>query len=64
MTSNLRPKECLQELQSHYSFVSVLYNTKLRDVWIVVCRDSDESIKVTGDSYNEVLRNAVKRKRK
>lgn len=57
-----RPKEALQELRAHYSFVDLLYNEKLKDQWQIVCKNDDENIKITGDTHHGVLIDAVKKK--
>lgn len=63
MNSDPRPKECIQELESHYSFIDILYNQKLNKSWVVVCENEDETIRVKGNSHIHTLRSAVEKKR-
>jgi len=56
---HFRPKECIETLEAKYSFVSILHNEKLNDSWVVICKNDKESIKVKGDTYLDVLNDAV-----
>jgi len=64
MSYRPRPKEALQELRAQYSFVKLVYDDELQDQWGVVCKNDNGEIKVTGDNHTQVLRDAVKEKRK